>query len=293
MLNSKTFSSKRASKRSAFTLIELSIVLIIIGLLVAGVTGGASLIRSAQLRSVMSEARGYNVAVNAFVVQYNELPGDYGVVIGSSEKGNQNDQINYIDMTSDDKVIYEGVNAWSHLQGSGTIDESLTIPKDVLTPKVPNALTIGTHIPDSQFDGLGWVFDYAGTKIGPTYSAGYLQEDSVGYIEDRNVVIATGPLKTLDSNKLADDLTEEGHKHVEAVGAMTPTDALSIDAKLDDGDPANGRVRVPELLINYKEGDTTLCANDTDSDSGTRDDITYNTAKTGNECALEFTVDIS
>ena len=79
MLNKKAFSTKRASKRSAFTLIELSIVLIIIGLLVAGITGGASLIKSAQLRSVMSEARGYNVAVNSFVVQYDELPGDYDV----------------------------------------------------------------------------------------------------------------------------------------------------------------------------------------------------------------------
>ncbi|MDR2760473.1 MAG: prepilin-type N-terminal cleavage/methylation domain-containing protein, partial [Rickettsiales bacterium] len=37
-----------------FSLIELSIVLIIMGLLIAGITGGASLIKSAQLRSVIS-----------------------------------------------------------------------------------------------------------------------------------------------------------------------------------------------------------------------------------------------
>ena len=55
----KTFSSKK----SAFSLIELSIVLIIIGLLIAGITGGASLIKSSELRSVMGEARGYAVSV--------------------------------------------------------------------------------------------------------------------------------------------------------------------------------------------------------------------------------------
>ena len=70
---------KTYSKKSAFSLIELSIVLIIIGLLVAGITGGASLIKSATLRAVMTEARNYNTAVNSFYVAYNSYPGDYTV----------------------------------------------------------------------------------------------------------------------------------------------------------------------------------------------------------------------
>ena len=38
-----------------FSLIELSIVLIIMGLLIAGVTGGASLVKSAKLRAAVTE----------------------------------------------------------------------------------------------------------------------------------------------------------------------------------------------------------------------------------------------
>ncbi|HSQ97833.1 MAG TPA: type II secretion system protein [Rickettsiales bacterium] len=58
-----------------FSLIELSIVLIIIGLLVAGITGGASLIRSAELRAVISEIRNYQTAINAYYTAVGELPG--------------------------------------------------------------------------------------------------------------------------------------------------------------------------------------------------------------------------
>ncbi len=63
-------------KLSAFSLIELSIVLIIIGLLVAGITGGQSLIESARARAVMNEARGYMQAVNTYFVANGRLPGD-------------------------------------------------------------------------------------------------------------------------------------------------------------------------------------------------------------------------
>ena len=58
-----------------FSLIELSIVLIIMGLLVAGVTGGASLIKSAQMRSVVNEFTNYRTAYNTYYAQFGEVPG--------------------------------------------------------------------------------------------------------------------------------------------------------------------------------------------------------------------------
>ncbi len=75
LANSKNFQLNK-SKKSAFSLIELSIVLIIIGLLVAGITGGASLIESAKIRSLMNEVRGYQQAFYSFKAAKDRLPGD-------------------------------------------------------------------------------------------------------------------------------------------------------------------------------------------------------------------------
>ena len=58
-----------------FSLIELSIVLIIMGLLIAGVTGGASLIKSAQLRAVVTENTSFRTAYNTYYAQFGKVPG--------------------------------------------------------------------------------------------------------------------------------------------------------------------------------------------------------------------------
>lgn len=59
-----------------FSLVELAIVLVVMGLLVAGTLGGAELIKSAKLRAVISEIEKYKVAVESFKQQYEGLPGD-------------------------------------------------------------------------------------------------------------------------------------------------------------------------------------------------------------------------
>ena len=60
----------------AFSLIELSIVLIIIGLLVVGITSGQNLIESAKVRKVINEINSWKQAVYSFEVIKNRLPGD-------------------------------------------------------------------------------------------------------------------------------------------------------------------------------------------------------------------------
>src|SRR6201999_1632157 len=66
---------KRTSEQG-FTLIELSIVLVIIGLIVGGVLVGQDLIRAAAVRAQISQIEKYQTAVNTFRGKYGGLPGD-------------------------------------------------------------------------------------------------------------------------------------------------------------------------------------------------------------------------
>lgn len=63
-------------RNEGFTLIEIAIVLTIIGLLMAGVLKGMSLIQNAKVNSAITLAQDISVAVSAFKQQYHMLPGD-------------------------------------------------------------------------------------------------------------------------------------------------------------------------------------------------------------------------
>jgi prepilin-type N-terminal cleavage/methylation domain-containing protein len=60
----------------AFTLLELSIVIVIIGLIIAGITSGQSLVKQAQLRSAAAEFTEIQQSLNTFILTYDAIPGD-------------------------------------------------------------------------------------------------------------------------------------------------------------------------------------------------------------------------
>jgi len=61
---------------SGFSLVELSIVLVILGLLTGGILGGQALIRAAELRAVTTEYDRWVTATRTFQDKYFALPGD-------------------------------------------------------------------------------------------------------------------------------------------------------------------------------------------------------------------------
>ena len=73
-----------AQFEQGFTLIELSIVLVIIGLIVGGVLVGADMIKAAATRAQISQIEKYNSAVSTFVTKYGYLPGDIPSTSASS-----------------------------------------------------------------------------------------------------------------------------------------------------------------------------------------------------------------
>jgi prepilin-type N-terminal cleavage/methylation domain-containing protein len=69
--------------QQGFTLIELSIVLVIIGLIVGGVLVGQDLIRAAYVRAQISQIEKFNTAVNTFYGKYQALPGDMNAQVAT------------------------------------------------------------------------------------------------------------------------------------------------------------------------------------------------------------------
>lgn len=108
-------------RKRGFTLIELSIVLVIISLIVAGIVGGRSLVRSAELRDVISGLLEYETAINGFELQYNALPGDirnaqsyWSACTNLSGNRCNGDGDGLIDFN--DSPALEHIRVWHHLR---------------------------------------------------------------------------------------------------------------------------------------------------------------------------------
>jgi prepilin-type N-terminal cleavage/methylation domain-containing protein len=67
---------KHMRAQAGFTLVELAIVMIIIGLLIAGVLKGQALIQNAQVTSTVAQVKAIEAATSTFVDTYQSLPGD-------------------------------------------------------------------------------------------------------------------------------------------------------------------------------------------------------------------------
>lgn len=62
--------------QKGFTLVEIAIVLVIIGLLLGGVLKGQELITQAKIKNVYNDLNGVTVAIYAYQDRYKRLPGD-------------------------------------------------------------------------------------------------------------------------------------------------------------------------------------------------------------------------
>ena len=74
----KLSSIPRRAAQAGFTLVEIAIVLVIVGLLLAGVLKGQELIENSRVKAAAGEMNGVSAAFNAYRDRFRTLPGDDG-----------------------------------------------------------------------------------------------------------------------------------------------------------------------------------------------------------------------
>ena len=113
-------------QQAGFTLIEIAIVLVIIGLLLGGVLKGQELITSARVRNLISTQDGVKAAYFGFLDRFRSLPGDYSSATtnipgcGACQNGDNNGQILL------NGAILESISSWEHLSKAGFMTGSYT-----------------------------------------------------------------------------------------------------------------------------------------------------------------------
>jgi len=83
------------AKQTGFTLVEIAIVLVIIGLLLGGILKGQEMITQAKIKNIVNDFNGVTAAVNSYQDRYRALPGDDINAAGrwsGAAKGNGNGQ---------------------------------------------------------------------------------------------------------------------------------------------------------------------------------------------------------
>jgi prepilin-type N-terminal cleavage/methylation domain-containing protein len=202
------------ASRKAFTLLELAIVVVIIGLLSGVIVAGKSYIRNASLTSTISEAKFYQNAFNQFQTRYQALPGDFrnaSTIWSAALNGSGN---NFIDANDERFKVFQ------HLSLAGFIEGSYT---GVAGSAGASAALLGRNIPEAPVSNVGYHFFSSSGD-------GFLTGDTSYYWGQYGVVLAIGRMIP-NTNTLP------------LLSFLSPREAFQLDEKFDDGRPGIGWIR--------------------------------------------------
>jgi prepilin-type N-terminal cleavage/methylation domain-containing protein len=211
------------SRQQGFTLVEIAIVLVIIGLLLGGILKGQELITSARVRNIADQNSGVQAAYYGFVDRFRQVPGDWqqvnavqaipGVITG----GNGNGRLDAVG----GNAWQEGLAVWEHLSRAGFIQGAYVGGNAEPTAADAN------RAPRNAFNGFLMLFrsdDYLDTDATPT--------------ERLNLTLGVGipvnVMRELDL-KVDDGLPQSGVlRHALTAGATFGTTGQSQAACVDD-----------------------------------------------------------
>ncbi len=135
-----------------FTLLEIVIVLLIVGFLLAGVLKGQEMITSAKVKRVAGQLDEMRAAYLGFQDRYKALPGDYAdanstlTCSGACLFGNGDSRIRANETPLNGSQVHEDLLVWSHLSSSGFLKGDYRMsggesqPTDVNSPKNPDQI---------------------------------------------------------------------------------------------------------------------------------------------------------
>ena len=190
--------------QSGFTLIEIAIVLVIIGLLLGGVLKGQEMINSAKVKNFAQDFRNVPVFIYGFQDKYKALPGDHATVntaipnatlatTPANSIGNGRIDGNWDTVTlTDESMLF-----WQHVRLAGLAAGGTVVAAN------------NTY----------WPINADGGRIGiESGSSNYIQNtDGATFLQGAYVICSTGILGKF---------------------------ALQLDTTMDDGNPQTGSVRV-------------------------------------------------
>lgn len=242
--------------KDGFSLVELSIVLVILGLLTGGILSGQSLIQAAELRTVSTQMFNYRTAMMTFRDKYMALPGDmtnatkfWGTDAGGCPTNTnwQTGKKETCDGNGDGMVGTgpEMFRVWQQLASAGLIEGSYS---GVTGPNTSGSCTgvdhrVGINVPASKISNAGFALETDGGIYVASGAVTYLFEGVY-----RNVLM----------------FGQNGSACPTIGITLTPEEAWNIDTKLDDGKPGQGKI-VPRTKgaaghVNCTDGDNTQAA---------------------------------
>ncbi len=207
------------AREKGFTLVELSIVLVIIGLIIGGILKGQELIGNAEIKNLVSQTQAYQAATVAFKDKYGALPGD---------------------VPKADSVLPACTAApclpASGTEGNGIVGASIASPFSADVSAATENLAFWQQLAVSRFIGDIELGAGGSTAFGSRHpnavtGGGFhvLYQATTGRHVVRLSAQATGAITN-------------------AAGALRPDQALQIDRILDDGQPNTGSVSTNATL---------------------------------------------